>query len=444
MLTAFVSLIGLGTGLLALPLATDTGIGLAIEDAAFLSTSATTVTGLATFDLTKLSLFGEVVVLLLIQIGGFGIMTIGSVLAVLTFGRISVHQRLTARAEIGEVGYGDLMKLLGAIARITLVVEATLALVLGLRFWLGYDHDVHHAAALGVFHAVSTFNNAGISLFRDGFVQFATDPVIVLAITAGFCIGGLGFPVLLEAQRRLGRRDAQPRLGRQRGGHAHLSLHARLVLIATVVLTVIGPLAVLVLEWGRAATLGNLGITDKVLVAWFQGLTPRTAGFNTVDIGALGGPTLLVLILLMFIGAAPASTGGGVKVTTIAVPLAVLWSQLHGRSDVTMLGRRLPQRVIGVTLSVFTLSAMLVGSATIVLMLLDDLDLQSALFESTSAFGTVGLSTGVTGSIGAVGHVVLMLVMVAGRIGPLTFATALALRTTDRRYRFPEEGLIVG
>ncbi len=441
---AFALLISLGTALLLLPLAVDGTTGLGLEDALFMSTSATTVTGLATVDIATFSLFGELVLLALIQVGGFGIMTVGSVLALVASRRVGLRQRMLAQAEIGAIDIGELRTLIGAIARITIAVEGTLAAVLFVRFWqAGYENSAGAALYSAVFHAVASFNNAGISLYSDNLSQFVADPVIVLSITVGFIIGGLGFPILVEIYRR-----RRMRTGASAGtGSVRLrpwSVHIKVTLLATAVLLVVGPAVVLAFEWTNPDTLGSLDLGDKLLAGWFQGVTPRTAGFNTVDFGAMNEPTLFIVSALMFIGAGPASTSGGIKVTTFAVLGFVLWSEIRGERDVHVFSRRLPTAMIRQAITIVLLSIGLVVTMSLVLMASDGLALTPALFEASSAFGTVGLSTGVTGSISTFGHLMLVLVMLAGRVGPVTFATAIALRTSARAYRLPEERPIIG
>ena len=444
---AFVALIAVGTMLLALPWSTDASGGLGWEDSLFLSTSATTVTGLSTIDVSTLSLFGELVVLALIQVGGFGIMTIGSVLALVTLRRVGLRQRMLAQAEIGAVDIGELSRLLKAIARITVVVEGTLATALFIRLWQGgYEQGPIDAAYSGVFHSIASFNNAGLSLYSDNLARFADDPWVMLPVTIGFIVGGLGFPVYVEFIRRwrlerMAHRERDPARAER---VKPWSLHARLTVGATLVLLVVGPVMVLAFEWTNPDTLGSLDLFDKLTNAWFQGVTPRTAGFNTIDIGALNETTLLGMSVLMFIGAGPASTSGGIKVTTAAVLVAVIWSEVRGERDVNVFRRRLPTAMVRQSLTIVLLSLVFVVVTCLVLMASDGLALTSALFESTSAFGTVGLSTGVTGSISTLGHVVLVIVMISGRVGPVTFVTAIALRDSARLYRHPEERPIIG
>ncbi len=438
MVGSFTAFILFGAGLLTLPISADGPGRVDAVDALFMSTSAVTVTGLASTDVSRFSLFGELVIMMLIQIGGFGIMTIGSVLAIVASNRVGLRQRMLAQAEIGAVDMGDLRRLILAIAKITLVVEATLAVVLSLRFWQGgYEDSPIASAYSGIFHSIASFNNAGISLYSDNLARFVGDPVVVLSVSAGFIIGGLGFPILVEWWRRTSQRRHDIR-------RTHWTLHTKITLLVTAALLVFGPLVVMTFEWTNPATLGPLDTFDKILAGWFQGVTPRTAGFNTVNIGGMNEPTLLVITTLMFIGAGPASTAGGIKVTTFAVLGFVLWSEVRGNTDMNVFRRRLPSNLIRQALTVALLAIGLVVGATLVLMSVEDLSLTPALFEVTSAFGTVGLSTGITTAIGVAGQLLLVLVMLAGRVGPVTFVTALALRERVPAYRYPEERPIIG
>lgn len=430
-LAAFVTLILFGTLLLSLPFSVDSGVPHhSVLDSLFWSTSATTVTGLGTVDVANFSLFGELVLLGLIQLGGFGIMTIGSVLAIVASRRIGLRQRMLAQAEIGAVDIGELRYLISAIAKITLLVETSIAVILFIHLSDAGHDGMGRAAYSAIFHAVSAFNNAGISLYSDSLTRFAADPLIVFPITAAFVIGGLGFPILVEFRKRV-----PPR---------RWSLHTRITLMATAFLLIAGPLLVLVLEWTNAATLGPMGVWDKLQAAWFQGVTPRTAGFNTIDIGAQREPTLNIMTGLMFIGAGPASTSGGIKVTTFAVLGYAMWSEVRGDSDINVFNRRLPIAVVRQAMTVALLSVGTVFAAAILLTATSPFGFTQTLFEATSAFGTVGLSTGITNALPAFGKLLLVVVMLTGRIGPVTFVTALALRQRKRAYRFPEERPIIG
>lgn len=429
-LGAFVGLIAIGTALLWLPLATDDPGGLALTDAVFMSTSATTVTGLTTVDISELSLFGELVLLALIQIGGFGIMTVGAVVVLLTMRRVGLRQRMLARAEIGAVSMGEVKSLILAIGKFTIAIEAIVAVVLLIRFAQRGGETVGNPVYSAVFHSISAFNNAGISLYSDSLQRFVGDPFVGLAVTASFIIGGLGFPVLVELRhRRVPRR---------------WSLHTRITLVATAALLVIGPVVLLAFEWTNPGTLGPLATGEKLLAGWFQGTSPRTAGFDTVPIGAMNEPTLLFVSTLMFIGAGPASTSGGIKVTTFAVLAFVLWSEVRGDTDVNVFRRRISPAVVRRAITVALLSVGLVVGTSLVLVSISDVTLTPALFEASSAFGTVGLSTGITAGLPTAGQLLLVLVMLAGRVGVITFVTALALRQRSHAYRYPEEQPIIG
>jgi Trk-type K+ transport system membrane component len=310
------------------------------------------------------------------------------------------------------------------------MVEATVALILFLRFWQSGAEDPVAAAYSGIFHSVAAFNNAGISLYSDSLIGFANDPFITLPVTAGLILGGLGFPILVQFRHHL-------RLRR-------LSLHARITLLATAILLVVGPLVVLVGEWDNPATLGPMSAGEKVLAAWFQGVTPRTAGFNTIPIGSMNEPVLLFMTTLMFIGAGPASTAGGIKVTTFAVLGWALWAEVRGERDVNVFRRRIPDAVIRQALTVALLAVGIVIGSAMALVTLTGVTLTPALFEAASAFGTVGLSTGITPTLPLLGKLLLVVVMLAGRVGPVTFVMALALRQRRLAYRYPEERPIIG
>lgn len=426
-----------GATLLSLPWAYDTHRPPALIDSLFLATSAVTVTGLATFDVTDLSWFGEVVVMALMQIGGFGIMAGGSLLAVIALRRMGVRQRILAQAEIGAMSQAEMRTLVKRIALITLTVEAALAALLALRFWTAYDHSLWSGAYQGVFHSVSAFNNAGIALHSDNLMRYLRDPIVTLGMTVAIIIGGLGFPVITQLVR----------IPRRRGGtvpYRRRDLHFRITVAGTVVLLVVGPLFIAMFEWSNPGTLGPLSIGDKLLGAWFQGVTPRTAGFNVVDVGAMEETSLLWTTILMFIGGGPASTAGGIKVTTFALLGYVLWSEVRGDSEVNVLHRRVPATAIRQAVTVVIMAIGSIMAVTVVLLVTADLSLMPALFESVSAFATVGLSTGITGDLSTVAKASLILLMLAGRVGPTTLVTALAYRQRLQRITYPVERPIIG
>ena len=302
-LGSFVVLILAGTVALSLPLAADAEHP-GVFEALFLATSAVTVTGLITFNIDDLSTFGEVIVLALIQVGGFGIMTIGTVVGIVTARRLGVRQRVLTRTEIGSIDLGEVRSLVGAILRITIAIEVLAALILAAALIIVHGRTIPAGLYEGAFLSISAFNNAGLTTTQEGLEPFGDDPTIIGVISIAIILGGLGFPVIIELSRRV-----RP---------IRWSLHTKLVIAATGMLLVVGPLVMVLFEWTNPATLGPMDTADKLLAAWFQGVTPRTAGFATVDMAGLNPPTQLVMIMLMFVGAGPASTGGGIRITTFA------------------------------------------------------------------------------------------------------------------------------
>jgi potassium uptake TrkH family protein len=429
---AFAIAVIVGTVLLALPVARAGDGSAPTVTALFTSTSAVCVTGLTIVDTpTYWSAFGEAVILGLIQVGGFGIMTLASLLVLLVSRRLGLRTRLIAQAETKTLGLGDVRRVVRGVAVMSLAFEAVGAAILGVRLWASYDLSATDAAYRGVFHAVSSFNNAGFALYSTSLTPFVGDAVVCVTVMVLVVAGGLGFPVLFELRRELRR----PR---------RWSLHTKLVVATTAVLLVLGAVAVTALEWGNRATLGPLSVPDKLLAGAFQGVMPRTAGFNTLDYSQMDEATWLVTDLLMFVGGAPAGTAGGIKVTTFVVLALVVIAEIRGDRAVNVLGRRLPTEVQRQAVSVALLAMTTVIAATVALLLMSGIALDRILFEATSAFSTVGLSTGITADLPDAGHVLLVVLMFVGRLGPITFAAALALRRRHTLYRFPEERPIVG
>ncbi|OJF12893.1 ATPase [Couchioplanes caeruleus subsp. caeruleus] len=422
----------LGTGLLSLPIATESGQRAPVLTALFTATSAVCVTGLVIEDTGSYwSGFGEVAILGLIQIGGFGIMTLASLLGLLVARRLRMRLQLGTQAETKTMGVGGVRRVVLGVLRISVMVEVTVAAMLAWRFADGYGHHASRAIYLGVFHSISAFNNAGFGLYRDSLMQFVNDPLICLPICAAIIIGGLGFPVIFELRREL----RTPR---------KWSVHTKITIGMTVTLLLGGWVAITAGEWTNPATLGPLGVWGKLLAGFVTAVMPRTAGFNSVDLAQLHDGTLLINDALMFIGAGSAGTAGGIKVTTFALLGFVILAEIRGEPSVHALGRRLPAGVQRQALTIALLSVAAVVSATMALLVLTPFTLDQVLFEVTSAFATVGMSTGITAQVGTAGHVILILLMFIGRLGPVTAATALALRERTRRYELPEERPIVG
>ncbi|MDQ3913641.1 MAG: hypothetical protein M3305_18095 [Actinomycetota bacterium] len=426
----FAVFMALGVLMLKLPLSTYEGISWV--DALFVSVSAVSVTGLSSVDFSgTFTAFGSTVIMLLIQVGGIGIMTFATLTALLIGRRVGFRDLIAAREELGSIDSPrNTVRLISQIAGITLVVEGLGAAVLAFGFIVGglrYGEGLYQA----VFHAIMAFCNSGFNtLSSDGLSQYAGNPAVNLALITLIILGGLGFPVLVNLYyyRRMRR----------------LTLHAKLVLITTAGLIALGALSVALLEWSNPATLGGQSTGTRLWMSLFQGVTPRTAGFSTVDYSQMRESTLFVQVGLMFVGTAPSSTGGGVRVTTLALLVLVVLALMRGQDEVSAFGRRIPRIIIQKTLAVLSASALLVIVATIAIMVADGLRLLPALFEVTSAFGTVGLSMEVSQGLSTFAKLVLIGVMFWGRVGTITLILALSARQRTKGYSYPQEDIAIG
>lgn len=428
--TGFIALLSLGTILLSLPVARSTGQGAPFVTAFFTSVSSVTVTGLATVDTaTYWSGFGEFVILVLVQIGGFGISTGAALITLTVFRRLGLRARLYTSTESGSIALGDVKRIIKAVALITLVVELATAVLLTLRWWLGYEESFGTAAWYGIFHSVMAFNQAGFALFPDSFIGYAGDPLVLLPISAAIILGGIGVPVLYELTRRT---------------HRRLTLHSRVTLWMTAGLLAYGMIAILISEWTNTGTIAGQPTPVKFLSAWFQSVSPRSAGFNSVDYSQMRPESWFITDGLMFIGGGSVSTSGGIRVTTLAVLFLVIVAKARGDGDVTAGRRRLGAALVEQALVVTVVLAVIAVMGTLGLMALSEADLDAALFEVISALGTVGLSTGLTNSLSEPAQTLLAVLMFIGRVGPLTLAAAIALRERDARYRYPEGRVLVG
>ncbi len=431
---AFLAFIAGGTLLLMLPISTSAPGPAAIGDAFFTATSAVTVTGLSVVDTASYwSGFGEAVILVLCQLGGLGVMTFTAILVLIISGRLGLRRRQAAQAEQGLIAPGEVRSILIGVAILTAIIESLVALVLFLRF-LSLGEGFGRALWYGVFHSVTAFNNAGFALFQDNFMSFSDDWVILGALSVAIIAGGLGLPVWSEIIRRRRTHDRVHRF----------SLHTRLTLIGTAVLLVLGIGLVLLFEWGNPGTLGPMGVGDKILNGGFQGISPRTAGFNSVDYGQMKPESLMITDFLMFIGAGSVSTSGGIKVTTMLVLAIATIASLRGDREVQLLGRRLPGAAIRVALAVTVVFTSLIALGTLLMVSLTEFGLEQSLFEVTSALSTTGLSTGITSSLPVAGDAILIVLMILGRLGPQVLGASLVLRERSASYHYPEERPIVG
>lgn len=452
----FLAAIVLGALLLWLPSSHAPGASVSFLDALFTATSAVCVTGLAVFDIgSTFNRLGQLIVLLLVQLGGLGVLTFGALVALVVGRRLGIRSRLTLQSEVGGFSFAEIVPLLRAVLFVALGAELIGALLLwapmAAQPALATDPSGASAAAaataatappaglaqgayLAAFHSVSAFNNAGISLYPDSLNRFSGDALVNLTVCALAIIGSLGFMVIVNLFRRA-----------RQGRRARVTLHTRLVLLTTAMLSILAFAAVLALEWYNPATLGELPAVARPLAALFQGVASRTAGFSTVDVSMLRPVTLFVLLPLMFIGGSPGSTAGGIKTVTFVVMVGSAWSLIRGHGDLTLYGRRIPSRTAVQASAIALLGILLVGGAVTMLLVFEpQLTLQETLFETVSAFATAGLSTGVTPELGGVGRLVLVFLMYLGRLGPLTLGLALMQQQDEQLVHYPREEVLIG
>ena len=429
LVSGFLVVIIIGTMLLILPSASSTAKSIGFINALFTATSATCVTGLIVLDTGKdFSTFGQSVILILLQCGGLGIMTMSTMFAFLVGKKISLKQRLIMQESLNQFSIGGLVRLAKYILIFTAVIEIIGATIL--FFYWQRTYPPLQALGLAVFHSISAFCNAGFSLFSDSIVSYKGDLIINLTFIALIILGGIGFLVLLELF--------------QYGKNRTFSLHAKLALNMSLILILIGFIIIFFVESNNPSTMGNLAFSEKIYSSIFQSVTARTAGFNTIHIGNMQNSTLFLIIILMFIGASPSSTGGGVKTTTFGLLILYVWSSLKGKEEIQIFKRRISQDIIVKALTVITLSLGLVIIMTILLSYTEGEDFIKVLFEVVSAFGTVGLSTGITSSLSIAGKIIIIITMFTGRIGPLGLALALIQKREPEMLRYPEEKIMVG
>nr|WP_247681921.1 TrkH family potassium uptake protein [Paenibacillus sp. Marseille-P2973] len=427
----FAFIILAGSLLLMLPISSSTGDSLPFIDAFFTATSATCVTGLVVVDTgTYFSTFGQVVIMLLIQVGGLGFMTMATLFALVFKRKISLKDRLLLQEAMNQNTMEGIVRLIRKVLMYSLIIESCAALLFTIRW--SFDMPFGRALFFGIFHGVSMFNNAGFDLFGEyrSLTQYVNDPIVNLVTMFLIVSGGLGFIVLSDLIEFRQRRK--------------LSLHSKVVLSMTATLILVGALVIFVFEFTNSNTLQPLDWGGKIWSSFFQSVTPRTAGANTVDIGGLRQATQFFMIILMFIGASPSSTGGGIKTTTFTILVGAVISMIRGRSDLVLFRYRLAQERIFKAVTITMLALFLVIAVAMVLSTTEDASFLSILFETTSAFGTVGLSMGLTGKLTIAGKIIISFTMFAGRLGLLTLAYALGPKKGKELYRHPEGKMIIG
>lgn len=423
---SFMFLIFIGTLCLKLPFATTTPISW--TDALFVATSATTVTGLSVFDPgTTLTVFGEVVLMILIQCGGIGLMTFAIALLIVLGKRIGLQNRIYLQESFNQNSVGGIVKLVKLILAFVLTVQS-IAIVIMTLHWLP-KFGFSEALYLSVFHVISAFNNAGFALFPDNLIGFSGDPIVNIILSGLFILGGLGFTVVIDLY--------------QKNSFRKWSLHTKMMIVGTIIINIIAALTIFLLEYGNPETLGNMPLYEKIMTAYFQGVTPRTAGFNTVNYGMMEDPTLLFTMMLMFIGAGSASTASGIKLTTFMVVVLATIAFLRQRGEPDLFGRSIRLDTVIRSLAITTISLLLVTAFIFMLTITEKIPFLPLAFEVVSAFGTVGLSMGITGQLSDLGEVLLCIVMFVGRIGSLTLFFLL-MKPKKVNYRFPYDQVFTG
>ena len=438
MVVGFAAVILIGAILLSLPIATQTGERTSFLDSLFTATSAVCVTGLVVVDTaTYWNFFGQIVIIILIQIGGLGFMTITTLFSLIVKKRINLKERLLIQESLNQIDLSGLVKLTRYILLMTFVIEGIGALILSTVFipQFGFIRGSWYS----IFHSISAFCNAGFDLMGNvtgpysSLMYYVNNTTITLAISALIILGGLGFPVILDIVKNK--------------KISKLNMHSKIVLISTSILIVVGMLFILIVEYKNVGTLGNLSLKGKILSSLFQSVTIRTAGFATIDLTILHQATLFIMMIFMFVGASPASTGGGVKTTTIAVLILTVKSFLLGKEDIEVFGRRITSSTVRKSVGIFFVGVLAVLTGILLIVLIEpEFDLLEASFEVVSALATVGLSIGGSSNLTSIGKLLIVIYMFMGRVGLLTIFLALVAKNTvnKQQIRYPEGRIIVG
>ncbi len=423
----FVVSITAGTLLLKLPLSTYEGIKWV--DALFIATSAMTVTGLATVDpATTFTMIGQFVIAVLIQVGGLGIMSFAVLIYIMLGKKIGLKERLLMQHALNQTSVGGIIKLVKYLFIFSITIEMIAMIFLSIR-WVpqyGWLQGLFYS----FFHSISSFNNAGFALWSDNLMQYVGDPIVNIVISFLFIIGGIGFTVLVDVWKKK--------------KYKKLSLHTKLMLVGTLVINVVSMLFIFCLEYSNSKTIGDFTLGDKLLASYFQAVSPRTAGFNTIDIGSMDETTLFLIIILMFIGAGSGSTGGGIKLTTALVIGLATVSFLRGKSDIVISKRTIKSTFLLKALAISMISIVFVIIGIFLLNVTEkDASFLDIMFEVVSAFGTVGLTAGLTMTLSFIGKQIIIFIMIFGKLGPLTLMFSLATPTKEK-IRYPEEDILTG
>lgn len=431
MLTFFLAIF-IGSLLLMLPAATSSGEETSLLGALFTSTSATCVTGLIVYDTgMHFTIFGQIIILALIQIGGLGIMTISSAFAIILGQKMSLKRESIMQDVVGESNKFDMINLVKNVVIVTITLELMGAVILYFTF-ISKSYTVNQALYHSIFHSISAFCNAGFCLYPDSLIRYLDNFNINFVITSLIILGGIGFPVMKDLQRTI----------KNKFRFKRLTLHSKIVLSATLILLLLGTIAFFIAEYNNE--MKGFNFPNRLFSSYFQSVTTRTAGFNTIDTANLSKGSSFVSGILMFIGASPGSTGGGVKTTALVVVFIAVVAMFRGHKDVNIFKRKVSENIIKKVMALVAASVAFLAFMIFLLLLFEPFTLEKTIFEAISAFGTVGLSMGITSQLSEAGQIIIVLLMYIGRVGPLTLMFAIS-QTKDRSYfTYIEEKISIG
>lgn len=421
----------IGAILLNLPISSVSGKSIGFINALFTSVSATSVTGLVVVNTAEnWTLFGKGVILCLIQIGGLGFMTITTLIAMILGKKIGLKYRLIIQEEMSHFNLSGVVKLVTYVIKATFLIESIGALILAFRFIPNYGFST--GIAFSIFHSISAYCNAGFDLFGDSLVRYVGDPLVILTLSGLIIIGGIGYTVYIDIMNKK--------------SYRRLSTHSKLSIIMTIALLILGSIFILLSEWNNSTTFQNLNLLEKVLAAFMQSTTTRTAGFNSIDLANIRPATAFMMIILMFIGGSPSSTAGGIKTTTFGTLLIAVKSIIKGNQNAEIFNRTIPKELVLRALAVFFASLLLVSSVIMALSIVEQKEFLSIVYEVVSAFSTCGVTKGITPDLNNLSKVLITLTMYIGKVGPLTLALAIANKTSSktRKYKYADAKIIIG
>ncbi len=434
LLILFLVIILIGTIVLMLPISTPKGeVGISFLEALFTSTSAVSVTGLSVLDVSKtFSTFGKTIIMILFQLGGLGIMTFSSIIMFLIGRKITYQEKRILQEDLNQETVGGIIKFIKRLISMVFIIEGIGAILLFLCF--RKDFEVGEAIYYAVFHSISAFCNAGFSLFSNSFEGYKDNYIINYTISILIILGGIGFAVIDTVIQNI----------KRKGRKKSFSLTSRMAVKLSLALIIIGTICIYFFEYSNIKTIGNFNEIDKMTTSFFQSVTARTAGFNTINIGLMKPATIFLFLFLMFIGASPGSTGGGIKTTTVGVIFYSVWATLRNKPDINIKNRRISWHTLNRAITILFISFMYIFLITLVILVIEEKDFTQTLFEVVSAFGTVGISMGITSSLTDFSRILIILTMFVGRVGPLTAALAFGETTKRPKHKYPEENILVG